>query len=116
MRYEIQRVEIWPIVKLVLIISLLFGFFMGLLNAGFVLLVDTMSRTAAHVGFQDVQSFGASFALFVLMFSTVFIAILSTVAAMILTAFYNLIAAWVGGLVVDIEPLETPDSQKTTVG
>ncbi len=116
MRYEIKRLEIWPIVKIAFIISLLFGFFMGLLNAAFFLLVDAIAQTVARAGFDNSQTFDSSFVAFILMFSTLFVAFLSTFAAMVLTGLYNLFAGWFGGFIVELKSVDQTDKVSSTVG
>ncbi len=116
MRYEIKRVEIWPIVKIVLIVSLLFGFFMGLINAAFFLLVDAITQTVNSIGFDNVQTFDGSFIVFILIMSTLSVAFLSTFAAVVVTVIYNILSGWLGGLVVDLEAVNESDQEISTVG
>jgi hypothetical protein len=116
MRYELKRVEIWPIIKVVFILSLIFGFFIGIFYA---LIFSFISRFAAPFqgfGGQEFSSFGGIGILFLVLICTVFITVINIFTAAVFTALYNLLATSIGGLVFNLAPKEETGQDLPPVG
>ncbi|MBN1560955.1 DUF3566 domain-containing protein [candidate division KSB1 bacterium] len=116
MKYELRRIDIWPIVKIVFILSLLLGFFVGLLYAGMFLLLDAFANLAADSGFAELDSLGSAFAIIVILACTAGISFINTVGAIILVVLYNLTAGSIGGLYFDLQPVEGSIVEKDSAG
>jgi len=116
MKYELKRIEIWPIVKIVFILSLLLGFFIGIMYAGMFLLLGGFSQLAADSGLDEISSFGGGFAIVILLGSTFGIAFLYTIGAVIYTVLYNLLAGSVGGFRFELKQVNDSIEEKTSVG
>ena len=116
MKYELKRIDIWPVVKVVFILSLLLGFFIGILYAGLFLLMDAFTQLAAETGFADINSFGGGFALFALFGCTFGISFFYTVGAVIFIVLYNLLAGSIGGIRFELESLENIMKDRNSVG
>ena len=116
MKYELKRIDIWPVVKIVFILSLLLGFFIGILYAGLFFLMDAFTQLAAETGFGEMSSLGGGFALIALFGCTFGISFFYTVGAVIFVVLYNLLAGSVGGIHFEIEALENIIKDGNSVG
>ena len=115
MKYELKRIDIWPIVKIVFIFSLLFGFFIGVLYAGMFLLLDLFANLA-EAGYEEMGSLGSGFAVIILLACTAGVTIVHTVGAVIVVVLYNLLAGAIGGLRFDLQTIESVIEGKDTAG
>lgn len=112
MRLELKRFEIWSVVKIVFLISLLIGFIFSLLYAGFFMV---MGSFISAIGGEDLTPMmpasGLVFVL-ILVFGTVAIAVIYTIGAVVFTSIYNLFSRFTGGFVVDVEKIEPDETIK----
>ncbi len=69
MRYELRRIEIWPVAKIVFILSLLLGFFIGVLYAGLFAVISVISSSEEIAFGEPDVSTGAVAVLIVLVFT-----------------------------------------------
>ena len=104
MRYEIKRIEIWPVIKVVTIFSLLLGFFIGLFYAFLMMFISRFSSPLEEFGASELTSLGSIGITFIIVFCLVFVTLFNVLAAAVFTALYNLLAGWIGGLTVELEP------------
>ena len=115
MRYEIKRIEVWSVVKIVFLLSLIAGFVIGLLYALMIGFLTGVMGTIAGGEFSDTLGmFGGVALIFVVIFFTIFFAAIYTIVAAIGTALYNLLAKFSGGFTLELkstEKNETPVSQ-----
>jgi hypothetical protein len=111
MRYELKRVEIWPIIKVVFIISLVFGFFIGIFYASIFSFISRLATPFNGLSGQDFSSFGGVGILFLVLICTVFITVINVITAAVFTAIYNLLATSIGGLVFDLKPQKEETNQ-----
>ena len=116
MKYELSRIEIWPVVKIVFFLSLLLGFFIGILYAGMFLMMDMFSNVALESGFDDYSSFGSGFVVILLIGCTLGFSFLYTLGAMIGVVFYNVLAGSIGGLRFDLQSIDDSKDKKFSVG
>ncbi len=99
MRYELRRIEIWPVVKIVFILSLFLGF--------------SLSEEALYGG---RQYSGAVVAVVFVVMCTILIPIIYTVFSVIFVALYNLVASWFGGFRVEFQSIDDQDGDHSPVG
>lgn len=116
MKYELQRIEIWPVIKIVFILSLLIGFFIGLLYAGLFLMIDAFSNIAVDSGFDNASTFGLGFTIMIVVGCTFGVAFIYTVGAVIFTVFYNLLAGSIGGIRVNLVAVAKDQKEVSAVG
>ena len=115
MRYELKRIEIWPVAKIVFILSLLFGFFIGVIYGGVFMLITAVSPSDDMLPSGFDMSLGGLTIIFILFFS-IFIPIFYTLFSVIFIALYNLIAAWLGGFRVEFERINEATNNESPVG
>jgi len=110
MRYELRRIEIWPVAKIVFILSLFLGVFIGILYGGVFALIAAISPTEEFMLEGGAMPLGGLVIIVIIAFS-IFIPILYTVFSVIFVVLYNLIAGWVGGFRVEFKQIrESMDS------
>lgn len=114
MRYEMRSVAVWPIVKVTFLVSLVVGFCVGLLMA---LILAPMLALMPSLGMPDSEIDTAKFSvgaliLFLPIFYALFIAVFNTIAGLIATGCYNLVAKWGGGLEFELSPLTEVRDQR----
>ena len=103
MRYEIKRIDIWSIVKIVFLLSLLGGFIIGVFYAVIIGFISSMSSTMGGDGFTDALGvFGGVALIFIVIFCTIFFAVLYTVLAAISAVLYNFFSRWAGGITLEL--------------
>lgn len=109
MDYEIKRIPILPLIKVLffvfLVIGFIWGIFYGLIIIGFVSVMssvlnlnDSITEQFAGMGFLGVIFMG--------IFFSIFSAVLMTVFSAVGAACYNLIAGWLGGVTLQLEAPE----------
>jgi hypothetical protein len=112
MRYEIKRIDIWSIVKIVFLLSLLGGFIIGVFYAAIIGFISSMSSTMGGDSFTDALGvLGGVALIFIVVFCTIFFAVFYTVLAAIGAALYNLFSRWAGGITLELmgkEPVNNP--------
>jgi hypothetical protein len=115
MKYELKRIEIWPVLKIVFVLSLLLGFFIGLLYAGLFLMIDAFSQVAAESGFEEFGSFGPGFAIVMIIACTFGFSFIYTTSALVFTVLYNLLAGSIGGLRLELKSVDK-EKDSSSVG
>ncbi|MBN1479818.1 DUF3566 domain-containing protein [candidate division KSB1 bacterium] len=116
MKYEIRRIEIWPVIKIVFILSLFLGFLIGLLYGGLFLMIDAFSQVAAESGFDELNTFGGGFVIFIIIAFTFGLSFIYTLGAVIFVVLYNLLAGSIGGLRFEIATIDDRQKELTPVG
>ncbi|HPG39145.1 MAG TPA: hypothetical protein PLP19_03570 [bacterium] len=111
MRLELKRFEIWSVVKIVFLISLIIGFIISLLYAGFFVVMGTF---IGAIGGEDLTPMMPSSGLvyiMILVFGTMGIAVAYTIGAVVFISIYNLFSRFTGGIVVNADKLETKETK-----
>jgi len=106
MRLELKRIEIWAVVKIVFLISLIIGFIFSLLYAGFFMV---MGSFIGAIGGEDITPMlptSGVMALMIIIFGTFGVAVAYTVGAVIFVTIYNIFSKVTGGFVVNFENLD----------
>jgi len=105
MDYEIRCIDVWSVVKIVFVISLVLGLIVGLF---YFLVVISLGSLVSSFGFGeeiDTSSF-TQLAGFLGLFMAIFIAILTAIFYSIVSAIavglYNLLSRWAGGIQVQL--------------
>ena len=107
MRYEVEKIEIWSVIKIVFILSLFLGFMISLLYAGLIFVITLVGSTLAPPEFDSFFPLGGTIAVVLIIFGTLTIAMTNTIAVTILIGLYNLFACWIGGIKVRLKPIDT---------
>ncbi|MFZ5981027.1 MAG: DUF3566 domain-containing protein [Candidatus Zixiibacteriota bacterium] len=111
MRYELKKIEIWPLFKVSFIINLPVGFILGLfwaLSVGFFISVGSSLPGIPQNELSDLKmSMGVLF-IFIPIMAAIFGAIFHTLILSVLALIYNLTAKLVGGLEFNFNLIEEP--------
>lgn len=108
MRYELQRIEIWSVIKIIFIVSLFLGFMISIFYAGLFFILSAFGNALAPAEFGSfVPVTGGVMAIGIIVFGTITIAITYTIAATVFVGIYNLLARLVGGFKVHFKVVET---------
>lgn len=123
MNYEIKRISVWSVVKIVFVISFCLGAFIGVFYALFLSIVtniiQNLTTEVIDSGFSSFSGIGIFFLIIVIAF---FIAVSNTIFCAFFVSVYNITAQWLGGFKVEltqltvdqkIESLEKPSSITT---
>lgn len=107
MRYELKSIGIWPFIKVVFFLNLVFGFLFGVFYA--IILVPIMSAVSSMTGFESpgmdqMPSIGSLLIIMPIMFA-LFSAVFNTILALIVAAVYNGIARLLGGFEFNFDAL-----------
>jgi len=107
MRYEIKRIDIWSVVKIVFLLSLIGGFLLGVFYAALIGFITSFSDTMGGDEFTDALGvFGGVALIFIVIACTIFFAGIYTVMAAIGAALYNFFARWAGGIALELNSAE----------
>ncbi len=106
MRLELKRIEIWPVVKIVFLISLIIGFIISLLYAGFFMVMGSLMGAIGGEDITPMLPASGAMALMIIIFGTFGIALAYTIGAVIFVAIYNIFSKITGGFVVNFENLD----------
>ncbi|MBN1997806.1 DUF3566 domain-containing protein [candidate division KSB1 bacterium] len=120
MQHEIKRFNLWSVVKIVFIISLLVGFVFSLIYAGLLQMMTLLTSNFGGEDFVHMMPTGASMFFIVVVFFTIAFAVFYTIFAAFAVVLYNIIAGWAGGIVVELDQknmspqIETAPQDETT--
>ena len=110
MEYELRRIPILPLVKVMFFVFLLLGFILGVFYG--LMIVSMISVMTSAMDFGDTQvleqfgSLGFIGIIFMGFFMGIFSAVMSSIFAAIGAACYNLFAGWLGGIKLELHNLE----------
>lgn len=114
MEYELKRIHIWPVVKVVFIIFLILGL---LLSLFYIFMLAIAQNFAEYYGEgiidEDALQMVSHSSLILVMFLTVLYAIMASVFAVFFCALYNIIAGKTGGFSFTLLPAETQQVNET---
>ena len=109
MRYEVKSLGAWAFVKVSFFLNLIIGFVIGLLYAGFLGLMIFAASAMPFEGMgaaqQDLEAIGPIFLILLPIFCAIGAAIFQTLFGLIIVGVYNLIAKFVGGFEMTLEPV-----------
>ncbi len=106
MRILIKRLEIWSVVKIVFLLSLILGFIFSLLYAGFIMV---MSSFMGAIGGEDITPMlpaSGLLAILIIFGGTISFAFFYTISALIFSSLYNIFSRMVGGFTIEAEQLD----------
>ena len=102
-KYEMRRIAVWPVVRVVfiifLIIGIIVGLMYGLMMSSFGLLLSALGESPIDEGLPLIGNLGF---LMIPIFA-VFYAVFGTIAAVIWVLIYNITASVVGGIELELE-------------
>ncbi len=106
MQYELKRIPILPLVKVMFFVFLVMGFIWGALYGiiimGFVGLMSSALEMDESI-FREFSGLGFLGVLFMGIVFSIFSAVLMSIFTAIGAACYNLIAGWFGGVPLELE-------------
>jgi hypothetical protein len=116
MKYELKRIDLWSVIKIVFMISLVLGFVLTLFYASLLRFVSTFMGTFGGNDFNQIMPSNGIMTGFLILFGTFGIAVIYTFIAAIAIILYNLMAGWGGGVVLFFASLEAdPQSQNSHI-
>jgi hypothetical protein len=108
--FEVRRIPVWPVMRVVFIIFLIIGIIVGLMYgfmvSSFGLLLSALGESPLDEGFPLIGNLGF---LMIPIFA-IFYAVFGTIAAVIWAVIYNITASVVGGIELELEEKEMPFS------
>ena len=106
MNYEIKRINVWSVIKIVFLISFCLGALIGVFYALFLSIVTSVIQNLTteiiDTGFGSFSGIGI---FFVIIATAFFIAISNTIFCAFFICVYNITAQWSGGFKVELAPL-----------
>lgn len=113
MRYELERVDVWPAVKIGFFLGAVLGFLVGALWAGVLMLVSGLASMVVpeDVG-RGLFAIPAAAGIMIPIVMTLFQGIVWAFLAAVGTLIYNVLSGWVGGLVLRLTPLDANPRQE----
>jgi len=108
--FEMRRIPVWPVMRVVFIIFLIIGIIVGLMYgfmiSSFGLLLSALGESSIDEGFPLIGNLGFVMVPIIALFYAVF----GTIAAIIWVVIYNITASVVGGIELELEEREIPFS------
>jgi len=106
-KYQIRRLDIWSLAKFMAVWGLIVGFIIGLIMAALFMFMGQWmfygTSFASAYGLPiDLTSFGAAAAGVMIIVYPIFLAIVGLIGGIITGAIYNLVAAFAGGIQVEL--------------
>jgi hypothetical protein len=105
--FELKRIPIWPVVRVtfivLLVVGILIGFFYGMLVSGIGYLIGTLGESPFG---ENVPLLGNLGFLMVPIIAVLY-AVIGTIWVIIWVLIYNIAAAVVGGIELDLSPKES---------
>ena len=112
MRYELKRIAIWSVIKIIFIISLFLGFVISAFYAGLFFILTAFGNALAPAEFVQFFPVGGAFTIGIIVIGTIGVAVIYTIGATIFVGLYNIIARWAGGFRVRFDVVEdNPNNQ-----
>ena len=106
MRLLIKRFEIWSVVKIVFVLSLIIGFTISLLYAGFFTLMSSFMGAIGGEDLTPMMPASGLLSVFIIIGGTISISFFYTLGAVLFTVIYNLLSRVVGGFIIETEHLD----------
>ena len=110
--FEMRRIPIWPVMRVVFIIFLIIGIIVGLMYgfmiSSFGLLLSALGESPLDEGFPLIGNLGF---LMIPIFAILY-AVFGTIAAVIWAVIYNITASVVGGIELELEEKKMPFSRE----
>ena len=105
MSYEIQRIEIWPVVKIAFFVCAILGFLPGIVASLFLWVFSNLIGTVIPVEMGTISGFPPAMLMMGAILAPVYGAI-GAVFAGIAAALYNLLARWIGGVELNLRAVQ----------
>ena len=109
--FEMRRIPVWPVIRVVFIIFLIIGIIVGLMYgfmiSSFGLLLSALGESPLDEGFPLIGNLGF---LMIPIFAVLY-AVFGTIAAVIWTVIYNITASVVGGIELELKEKKMPYSE-----
>ena len=105
MHYEIQRIEIWPVVKVAFFVCAILGFLPGIVVSLFLWGFSNLLRTVMPGEMGDLSGFSPA----MLMMGAILAPLYGTIGGVfagISAVLYNLLARWIGGVELCLMPAQ----------
>ena len=112
MRYEVERIDVWPAVKIGFFLGAVLGFLVGAFWAGLLVLVSGLASVIIPEevgrGFLAVPAAaGIMIPVVMMLFQAIVWALLAAVGTLV----YNVLSGWVGGLVLNLTSAASPGQE-----
>jgi hypothetical protein len=102
----LKRIPLWPVIRvtfiMLLVVGILIGLFYGLLISGIGLLVGALGESPWGQGFNPLGNLG----FLMVPVIAVLYAVFGTIWVVVVVLIYNIVAAVVGGIELDLTPRE----------
>jgi len=110
MSYELQRIEIWPVVKIAFFVCAILGFLPGIVASLFLWVFSNLIGTVMPGEMGAISGFSPAMLMMGAILAPVYGAI-GAVFAGIAAALYNLLARWIGGVELNLRAVQEEEAQ-----
>ena len=108
MVYELRRINVWSVIKIVFLVSFFLGALIGIFYAFTLAMIDQLFQSFGEDELDLALNFFSGTSLFFLiLFFAIFTSVFNSVISAAFVSSYNLLAHWIGGLKFDVTSSET---------
>ncbi|MBN1154843.1 DUF3566 domain-containing protein [candidate division KSB1 bacterium] len=107
MRYEIKKIDILSVIKIIFIVSLFIGALIGIFHA---LIFSFIGTLLQQMGGDEVEFGMRSITIItpfvMILFTALFFAFFNSVFAGFIVLIYNVLTQWIGGIRIDLDSVD----------
>lgn len=104
MEYELKRINVWPVIKIVFLISFFLGAIIGIFYTLIIAIVGNLIQQLTGEGLDFFFEMPGGITLFfIILFFATFTSLINSILSSIFIGIYNLMAHWIGGFRVDLD-------------
>ncbi len=114
MKYEIKNIQIWSVIKIVFIVSLLIGFISSFICFGILIFLTALISSFGAQEYVSAIPVEGSLSFLLVLFGTIGFAFIHTFIAVFFVVLYNIFSKWLGGFVINLESTNPDKIVKST--
>jgi hypothetical protein len=105
-KFELKKIPLWPVTRvafvMLLVVGILIGLFYGLIISGVGLIIGALGESYLGEGLTPLGNLG----FLMVPVIAILYAVMGTIWVIVLVLVYNIVAAVVGGIELELEPRE----------
>jgi len=111
--YELKKIDVWSLVKIVSILSFALGLVIGFIYLLMILLISRLSSTLMGDFDSEVMQVGGFVGFFMVFFIAILTSLFYTVVTAVLAVLYNGISGFTGGIRIRMTIVEVEESSQS---